>query len=129
MDEHMDPTPSKFGEDLPSYDRSEMNFTPSNGHAESSSQAPPSESSRFAPDKRAIYALRLQKACDFAWLRVKNNHVIANSNWASPLATAPSAISTMAILLKAANQRAAAGLEIETQEVQDGDGVVRGTLP
>ncbi|KAK4207742.1 hypothetical protein QBC37DRAFT_298078 [Rhypophila decipiens] len=79
-------------------------------------------------DRRAEYALTLQKAYTSAIDRVKSNELIANSSWAAPLAAAPSAISTMAILLKAADQKAAAGLEVESQEVLDGDKVV-GKLP
>ncbi|KAM7198901.1 hypothetical protein V8F20_005968 [Naviculisporaceae sp. PSN 640] len=79
-------------------------------------------------DRRAEYALTLQKACTNALDRVKSNELIANSSWASPLAAAPSAISTMAILLKAADQKAAAGLEVESQEVLE-EGKVVGKLP
>ena len=68
-------------------------------------------------DARTEYALYLQKACNVALNRVKNNSMIANTNWASPLASAPSAISTMAILLKAADLKAAAGLKVESQEI------------
>ncbi|MCJ1401423.1 hypothetical protein MMC11_004636 [Xylographa trunciseda] len=80
-------------------------------------------------DRKAAYAVTLQKACNTALQRVKNNNIVANSNWAAPLAAAPSAISTMAILLKTAEMKAAAGLEIESQDVKDEEGNVKGKLP
>ena len=94
-----------------------------------SERAPRSNGQSETRDRRAAYALTLQKACNTAVQRVKNNNIIANSNWASPLAAAPSAISTMAILLKTAEMKAAAGLEIESQDVKNEEGVVVGTLP
>ncbi|SPJ91048.1 uncharacterized protein FTOL_13450 [Fusarium torulosum] len=80
-------------------------------------------------DRKANYALALHKACGVALKRVRNNNVVANTNWAAPLAAAPSAISTMAILLKAADLEAAAGLEVESQEVKTDDGTIAGYLP
>jgi len=96
---------------------------------DNSERAPRSNGQSETRDRRAAYALTLQKACNTAVQRVKNNNIIANSNWASPLAAAPSAISTMAILLKTAEMKAAAGLEIESQDVKNEEGVVVGTLP
>jgi hypothetical protein len=96
---------------------------------DNSERAPRSNEQRETRDRRAAYALTLQRACNNAVERVKNNNIIANSNWASPLAAAPSAISTMAILLKTAEMKAAAGLEIESQDVKNEAGVVVGTLP
>jgi hypothetical protein len=82
------------------------------------------------PSRKASYALALQKACDTALKRVKSNNIIVNSNWVSPLAAAPSAISTMAILFKVADKECAAGLEVESQEVMDAENnVVKGRLP
>lgn len=99
-------------------------------YAHSSEHAPRSSGQQSGSrDRRATYALTLQKACNIAVQRVKSSNIIANSNWASPLAAAPSAISTMAILLKTAELRAAAGLEIESQEVKNEEGNVVGTLP
>ncbi|KAK7425622.1 hypothetical protein QQZ08_007945 [Neonectria magnoliae] len=60
--------------------------------------------------------------------RVKNNNVIVNTNWTVPLAAAPSAISTMAILLKAADLGAAPRLEVESYEVRADDGTAVGHL-
>jgi hypothetical protein len=96
---------------------------------DNSERAPRSNGQSETRDRRAAYALTLQKACNTAVQRVKNNNIIANSNWASPLAAAPSAISTMAILLKTAEMKAAAGLEIESQDVKNEEGAVVGTLP
>jgi len=126
--------PSRAEPDLPRYEFSELNASLPDGGGESSESAAPHPSTNpetsGSKDKKASYALTLQKACDVAYQRVKNNNVIANTNWASPLATAPAAISTMAILLKAADKEAAAGLEIESQEIKDLDGnVVVGNLP
>jgi hypothetical protein len=79
---------------------------------------------------KTSYALTLQKACDTAIRTVKGNHIVANSNWAAPLSTAPSAIATMAILFKVADQECAAGLEVDTLDITDLDNVtVRGKLP
>jgi hypothetical protein len=81
-------------------------------------------------DHRATYALTLQRACTQALQRVRSNNIIANSNWSAPLATAPSAIATMAILFKVADQDCAAGLEVESLDVMDSDGTtLRGKLP
>ena len=79
--------------------------------------------------RRGNYALTLQRACAQAMERVKENSVVANSNWAAPLTAAPSAISTMATLLKAADKESAAGLEIESQDVKDAEGILVGKLP
>ena len=79
---------------------------------------------------KASYALTLQKACDKAIRAVKGNHIVANSNWAAPLSTAPSAIATMAILFKVADQECAAGLEVDSLEIMDLDHItLRGKLP
>lgn len=76
------------------------------------------------------YALTLQKACDKAIRSVKGNHIVVNSNWAAPLSSAPSAIATMAILFKVADQECAAGLEVDSLEVMDLDNItLRGKLP
>lgn len=101
-------------EQLPSYEPSNMS---TNGDTEAGPR-----------DRKADYALSLQKACTNALQRVKNNEIIANTSWAAPLAAAPSAISTMAILLKAADKEAAAGLEIESQDVLEAGKPV-GRLP
>ena len=75
-------------------------------------------------NRKENYALTLQKACGVALQRVKNNNVIANTDWAAPLEAAPSAISTMAILLKAADLEAAAGLEVDSEDgMADGNAV------
>jgi hypothetical protein len=126
--------PSGAEPDLPRYEFGDLNASLPNGGGESSerttSQPKTNPETSGGKDKKASYALTLQKACDVAYQRVKNNNVIANTNWASPLATAPAAISTMAILLKAADKEAAAGLEIDSQEVKDLEGnIVVGSLP
>jgi len=79
---------------------------------------------------KTAYTLTLQKACDKAIRAVRGNHIVANSNWAAPLSTAPSAIATMAILFKVADQDCAAGLEVDSLEIMDLDHVtLRGKLP
>ena len=110
---------SELPTELPAYSQSAENME-SNGRTNGQDEA---------RDRKAAYALTLQKACNTALQRVKNNNIIVNSNWASPLAAAPSAISTMAILLKTAEMKAAAGLEIESQDVKDEAGAVQGHLP
>lgn len=75
---------------------------------------------------KASYALTLQRACDKAIRSVKGNHIVVNSNWAAPLSSAPSAIATMAILFKVADQECAAGLEVDSLEVMELDGVTLG---
>lgn len=118
------PESANAGAELPGYKYTSRNSSSHHEPGPSGDEAG-SEGQR----RRANYALSLQKACNVALQRVKSNNVVANSNWASPLAAAPSAISTMAILLKAADQEAAAGLEIESQDVKAEDGSVVGTLP
>jgi hypothetical protein len=117
--------------DLPECKFGDRNAAPPKDEGESSARAGFQSNARLeSHDKKGLYALTLQKACNVALQRVKNNNVIANTNWASPLATAPSAISTMAILLKAAEKEAAAGLEIESREVKDLEGTtIVGSLP
>ena len=78
--------------------------------------------------KKESYALSLQKACNTAFERVKGNHMMVDKAWAGPLATAPSAISTMAILFKAADVPKARGLKVENLQVMDGS-VEVGQLP
>jgi hypothetical protein len=131
MEKGASTVPSEAESDLPRYEFGDMNAALPNGNGESSAHAAaPSSGGPESHDKKTSYALSLQKACDVAYQRVKNNNVIANTNWASPLATAPSAISTMAILLKAADKEAAAGLEIESQDVKDLEGTtIVGSLP
>lgn len=81
-------------------------------------------------DKRAKYAIRVQKACTDALQRVVKNNMLMHSNWAAPLAAAPTAISVMAICLKTAAEKKAAGLEIADLKVTDESGnEVIGTLP
>ena len=80
-------------------------------------------------DRRAAYTFSVQKACNQALLRVKQNVVLVNSNWAAPLAAAPSAISVMAILLKTAAEKNAAGLEIGDVVVKNEKGIEVGKLP
>lgn len=113
------------------YGFGDVKAAPPNGEGESSTRASSQSNAKLeSHDKKTSYALSLQNACNVAYQRVKNNNIIANTNWASPLATAPSAISTMAILLKAADKEAAAGLEIESQDVRGVDGTtVVGSLP
>src|SRR5690348_14732403 len=111
------------GSDLPGY-MPRGSDSPQPEYAENSERAQRSNGQSEGRDRKAAYALTVQKACNTALQRVKNNNIIANSNWASPLAAAPSAISTMAILLKTAEMKAAAGLEIESQQVKDEEGNV-----
>jgi len=80
-------------------------------------------------DRRAAYALTLQKACNDALQRVKSNNMLTASNWASPLAAAPCAVSIMAICLKTAAEKRAAGLEIGDINIKNEKGDVVGTLP
>ncbi|KAK3374692.1 hypothetical protein B0H63DRAFT_480744 [Podospora didyma] len=125
-------SPSNGADHLPPYQPPSMG---SRDAADTYSRATPRSSAagsagdRPERDSRGSYALALQKTCSAALQRVKSNNVIANTNWAAPLAAAPSAISTMAILLKAADLKAAAGLEVETQDVIVGDGAPAGRLP
>ncbi|KAK6338112.1 hypothetical protein TWF696_001583 [Orbilia brochopaga] len=80
-------------------------------------------------DPRAAYALTIQRVCKAA-VREIQDKVNANGDWKGPVMAAPWAIGTMAILLKTAGLDAAAGLEIESQEVRDERGEkVLGKLP
>lgn len=123
--------PSEPESDLPVYEQGERNIAPPNSVEDGSMHTASQSNTRpKSKNKQTLYALSLQRACDSALQRVKNNTIIANTNWAAPLATAPCAISTMAILLKAAAKDAAAGLEIETRDVKTLDGTkVAGNLP
>ena len=93
--------------------------TNGSGHGDSSSR-----------DPRAAYALQVQRACKTALQRVKQNNMLANSNWAEPLTAAPTAISVMAFLLKTAADKKAAGLTVASVDVKDEQGIeVVGKLP
>lgn len=131
MEKRANNMPCEPESDLPLYEQSDSNTAPAYSVEERSEDTASQPNTRpKSQNKQASYALSLQRACDFALQRVKNNNVIANTNWAAPLATAPCAISTMAILLKAAAKDAAAGLEIESQDVKNMDGTtVVGNLP
>lgn len=118
-DEHFQDVP----DEAPPYSE---DANPETTNNETSGGAAPNAAPR---DSKASYALTLQRACASALRQMKSNEMIADSTWAAPLAAAPLAISTMAILLKAADMEAAAGLEIETQEISDKTGKVAGRLP
>ncbi|CAM1508181.1 Fc.00g050290.m01.CDS01 [Cosmosporella sp. VM-42] len=77
-------------------------------------------------DTRASY---IQRACSEALHRVKQGNMLVDSDWASPLVAALSAISVMAICLNAAAKKQAAGLEVEDVTVKNEMGEVVGTLP
>lgn len=117
------------GEGLPTYQTSERRSrrprddedfqTDDNSYGDSSSY-----------DPRATYALQVQRACKTTLQRVKQNNMLANSNWAAPLTAAPTAISVMAFLLKTAADKKAAGLTVASVDVKDTTGKkVVGTLP
>ncbi|MCJ1359906.1 MAG: hypothetical protein MMC33_009909 [Icmadophila ericetorum] len=103
---------SAVASELPGYKR----------NAENAERSERSNGQSESRDRKAVCALILQNACNAVLQRVKSNNIVANSNWPAPLAAAPSAISTVAILLKTAEMKAAAGLEIESQEVKDDRG-------
>ena len=79
-------------------------------------------------DDYAACALGAQNAARQAVQLVRSNSVIRDSQWASPLVAAPSAVGTMAILFKTSSAKAAAGLKLETRDVRDGKGVKIDTL-
>lgn len=81
-------------------------------------------------DPRGAYALQVQRACKDAVREVKQNSMLAESNWAEPLTAAPTAISVMAFLLKTAANKKVAGLGVSSTEVRDEKGKnLVGTLP
>jgi hypothetical protein len=82
----------------------------------------------MSAEKRAEYALVVQKAARDAIIQVKERASLDSSVWATPLAAAPSAVSTMAILLKTASNSAAANLKITIREVTDEQHQVIGML-
>jgi hypothetical protein len=74
------------------------------------------------PDRRAKYALQIQRASDLALRKLEQNPLLQDSEWCQPLLAAPTAISVMAFLLKAAADKRVAGLEISSLEVKDDKG-------
>jgi hypothetical protein len=116
------------GEDLPTYqDPGQSSWSGRDNHDGSANGSNGGGSS--SSDPRAEYALQLQSACKTALKRLKQNNMLANSNWAEPLTAAPTAISVMAFLLKTAADKKAAGLTVASVEVKDETGNVVGKLP
>ena len=117
-----------FGAELPTYEdqkRQPFGMDTSEGFQEEAGRS----GSNGRRDKRSQYALTVQKACSDALQHVKRNNLLVHSNWAAPLSAAPTAISVMAICLKTAAEKQAAGLEIEDKNVKDEKGEIIGTLP
>jgi hypothetical protein len=116
-----------FGAELPGYeDQKHHPFRMDTGEG---LQGEAGRSDNGRRDKRSEYALTVQKACSDALQHVKRNNLLVHSNWAAPLSAAPTAISVMAICLKTAAEKQAAGLEIEDKNVKDEKGEIIGTLP
>ncbi|KAK4154187.1 hypothetical protein C8A00DRAFT_33012 [Chaetomidium leptoderma] len=74
-------------------------------------------------------AVAVQAATKEAVEWVKSRGMMNSATWAAPLAAAPSAVGTMAILLKTASSKAAAGLPVTTREVTGERGEVLTPLP
>jgi hypothetical protein len=103
-----------------------------NGSASGREQAPSEPNSPAATgghDDHSRYALQVQRSCKEALRRMKQDNVLAHSNWAGPLTAAPAAISAMAFLLKTAANRKAVGLTVSSTDVKDPQGNKVGELP
>ncbi|KAK0654867.1 hypothetical protein B0T16DRAFT_383877 [Cercophora newfieldiana] len=74
------------------------------------------------------YALAVQNGAKKVAETIRSRSMVNSETWAGPLATAPSAVSTMAILLKTSSSKAAAGITIKSRDVKDDGGVTIGEL-
>ncbi|EJT69007.1 hypothetical protein GGTG_13404 [Gaeumannomyces tritici R3-111a-1] len=75
------------------------------------------------------YALAVQKEAREAAESVPARSMVKSGTWASPLATAPSAVCTMAVLLRTAASAAAAGVAVKSRDVKGDRGEIIGELP
>ncbi|KAK4191237.1 hypothetical protein QBC35DRAFT_460336 [Podospora australis] len=80
-------------------------------------------------DDRTQVALAVQLETKKAVEWVKSRGMMNSSEWANPLAAAPSAVSTMAILLKTASTKVAAGIRVHSTAVKGKKGETLGNLP
>ncbi|KAH6621563.1 hypothetical protein B0J18DRAFT_230057 [Chaetomium sp. MPI-SDFR-AT-0129] len=76
----------------------------------------------------AEYALVVQRKARGVAEAIRATSMVKNESWASPLAAAPSAVSTMAILLKTSSSKRAAGIKVTSRDIKDSMGNVIGEL-
>ncbi|KAF2002202.1 hypothetical protein P154DRAFT_618630 [Amniculicola lignicola CBS 123094] len=82
------------------------------------------------PNHDPLHPLAVQMACQEVIQRLNSNPVLAQHAWGSALITAPAAISVMAVCLKAAAERQAAGIRVQNVTIKDPiTGDIVGTLP
>jgi hypothetical protein len=82
-----------------------------------------------AQDMRPLNTQAVQAVCREVIQRLNRNPVLAHSTWGSALTAAPSAIAVMAMCLKTAAERQAAGIKVDSRAVVDDMGVQLGELP
>lgn len=80
------------------------------------------------PDPRTTYALEIQALATKEINSLQSNRDLTSPEWALPLQAAPSAVCTMAILIKTASKKEVAGMEVGSQDIL-GNGKVVGQLP
>jgi len=66
---------------------------------------------------RSEYALVVQKEARESAEAIRARSMVNSATWASPLVTAPSAVSTMAILLKTSASDVAAGVTVKNRVI------------
>ncbi|KAL8343421.1 hypothetical protein RB598_004657 [Gaeumannomyces tritici] len=75
------------------------------------------------------YSLTIQKKAKDAAETIRARSLVKSDTWARPLATAPSAVCTMAVLLRISGSSAAAGVPVKSRDVKGDKGETIGTLP
>jgi hypothetical protein len=76
-------------------------------------------------DDRSEYALVVQQKSKKLAEDIRASSIVNRATWANPLATAPSAVCTMAILLKTSSSPVAAGVKVNSRLVRDPAGKER----
>jgi hypothetical protein len=82
-----------------------------------------------AVTERSEYPLKVQKKAMEVAQSIQARSMVNTATWSSPLAAAPSAVSTMAILLKTSASDVAAGVPVKSREVRDDNGKIIMQLP
>lgn len=73
-------------------------------------------------DDRSEYALMVQHESRKVAESIRQRTIVNSATWANPLATAPSAVCTMAILLRTSGSDVAAGVKVKSRNVKDATG-------
>ncbi len=84
---------------------------------EPSGQMMPALFLEASPDPRLAYAKAVQKSAYSEIQSLRSRKELRSTEWAASLEAAPAAVCIMAILLKTASKKEAAGLEVKTRDI------------